>query len=1022
MRTLKKSLSLVLVLAMVCSFFVMGTSAAFEDADEITAKYVEAVEVMNALKILQGSDGSFNPQGTLNRAQAARIIVAVLGADDLAKTATCTFTDVPAGQWYTPWIAYCQSVGIMVGNGDGTVSPMGELTGPQFALMLMKAIGIDTSSVNPATYALDTVALATKHGLASVEELTAEPYTREIAAGLAFAGLKYGPKVEVTKYQVMGISTTFTDNVPADFTYIYTNEADAIKAALEVSTCEYNKDFVIKAITSDVVTKSLGIEKFGLACSETPVVVSDIAYDADPTSKTFGKLVATAGAFTYVVDNYDSIGTVVNIHYNKGNNSVYAAVEKSVSVDVHGMTAAQWKAAFPATLYDVNRTSGDFNTSATLYTNGAVDGSLTPACPGSSSVFTDATKLVFTYNGTTGKYVLASVVDDVYSVEKVVVSKNTDGTLVATIYGGEKVYDAKITATGTLTEDLDDSNIDWSKYYNVDSSKSFGYFVTKHMADGRYYFEEVETVTGKITEFSPYGYLVMDGKTYGASYDCDDNSDLSSNPNFGTSFEYDTTLFFDNYGYYGYVVNTPVAAVSPIYYVVGTYNITEASAYGNVVKTYAQVVNMEGKEESILIGVGADGSYDNLTGVNTLGAKTLYTFATDYTTDSLSAKLGFKKATEFTTALSAINNTTVFAGTDKFNNEHEFKANDGTVLDADIAGDIAQVRLTANTKYIFVSGSGATLKTEVVTGGINYTLTDAPEAVDFIASKDADGNYIVDYVLFSHSYANAGVEVNKLIYVEDGTVPYSTVPYVDALGKTQTANVYDVYEAATGEAITIAAIDGSLTPGFHSYKFVVEGVYDVTDDIESDSDSVKYIDNAAYNTKYGTKITAIGGANADLETANAIFVDLRGAAAIKATSEISSADLMAYWKSQGYTVLYDAICTVSPVTGNSATIIFVYDMVSTTGVDFKVTTKTFKTDADNKVEVEIDNELNTIELTKTGEYAIKWSHLATLLPNGATLVEALAEEIVDGDASVTVKAVNGTTTQAYTITLVGFDG
>ena len=42
MRTLKKSLSLVLVLAMVCSFFVMGTSAAFEDADKIEAELKEA--------------------------------------------------------------------------------------------------------------------------------------------------------------------------------------------------------------------------------------------------------------------------------------------------------------------------------------------------------------------------------------------------------------------------------------------------------------------------------------------------------------------------------------------------------------------------------------------------------------------------------------------------------------------------------------------------------------------------------------------------------------------------------------------------------------------------------------------------------------------------------------------------------------------------------------------------------------------------------------------------------------------
>jgi len=214
MRTLKKSLSLVLVLAMVCSFFVMGTSAAFEDAAEIAPEYVQAIDVLNALEILQGSDGKFNPDGTLTRAAAARIIVAMLKAEEEALVATCTFTDVAEGAWYYDEIAYCQSIGLMLGYGDGTVGPDDELTGPAFALMVMKAIGIDTSSVNPATYALDTVALAKKHNLASVEELTAVPFTREMAAGLACAGLYYTEVgVQYKHVATVGGAITYFDNL-----------------------------------------------------------------------------------------------------------------------------------------------------------------------------------------------------------------------------------------------------------------------------------------------------------------------------------------------------------------------------------------------------------------------------------------------------------------------------------------------------------------------------------------------------------------------------------------------------------------------------------------------------------------------------------------------------------------------------------------------------------------------------------------------------------------------------------------
>jgi len=249
MRTLKKSLSLVLVLAMVCSCFVMGTSAAFEDADEITAKYAEAIDVMNALKILQGSDGEFNPQGTLTRAQAARIIVAMLQAEDYAKVATCTFTDVATTDWFYDEIAYCQSIGLMKGYGDGTVGPNDELTGAAFALMLMKAIGVDTSSVNPATYALDTVTLASKLGLATVAELTAEPFTREIASALAFEGLQHG-ETTVLGYAVVEDATSMVLGY-------YDSYAEALVAAKTLGAGYTASTEVSKTTTGTLAEKFL---------------------------------------------------------------------------------------------------------------------------------------------------------------------------------------------------------------------------------------------------------------------------------------------------------------------------------------------------------------------------------------------------------------------------------------------------------------------------------------------------------------------------------------------------------------------------------------------------------------------------------------------------------------------------------------------------------------------------------------------------------------------------------------------
>ena len=84
MKTLKRTLCL--VLALVLALGTMGVASAayddFTDADEINAKYAEAVEVTTALGIIDGmTDTTFVPDGNLTRAQAAKIISYIMFGD-----------------------------------------------------------------------------------------------------------------------------------------------------------------------------------------------------------------------------------------------------------------------------------------------------------------------------------------------------------------------------------------------------------------------------------------------------------------------------------------------------------------------------------------------------------------------------------------------------------------------------------------------------------------------------------------------------------------------------------------------------------------------------------------------------------------------------------------------------------------------------------------------------------------------------------------------------------------------------
>jgi hypothetical protein len=151
MKTLKKTLGLILVIAMCFSLLSMGASAvSFNDADDINEDFSTAVSAMNDLGIIAGyDDGSFQPQTVLTREQAAKIIAYLMigsNAADGLTTSSAPFTDVEASRWSAGYIAYCVSEGIVNGLGDGTFNPTGELTGYAFAKMLLVALGPRTRS------------------------------------------------------------------------------------------------------------------------------------------------------------------------------------------------------------------------------------------------------------------------------------------------------------------------------------------------------------------------------------------------------------------------------------------------------------------------------------------------------------------------------------------------------------------------------------------------------------------------------------------------------------------------------------------------------------------------------------------------------------------------------------------------------------------------------------------------------------------------------------------------------------
>ena len=195
---MKKFLSLVLALVMTMSLVTVSAGAKdFTDSTKI--QYTEAVDVMSAVKVIDGyTDGSFNPSATLTRGAAAKIICNLILGPTTASALVADaapYKDVPTNHTFAGYIAYCQKTGIISGYADGTFKPANSLTGYAFMKMLLGALGYkaDQEGYTGANWSIQVAKRALNIGLA--DDLVGDfngvkAVTREEACLYAFNTLK----------------------------------------------------------------------------------------------------------------------------------------------------------------------------------------------------------------------------------------------------------------------------------------------------------------------------------------------------------------------------------------------------------------------------------------------------------------------------------------------------------------------------------------------------------------------------------------------------------------------------------------------------------------------------------------------------------------------------------------------------------------------------------------------------------------------------------------------------------------
>ena len=168
---MKKFLSLVLALVMTMSLVTVSAGAKdFTDSSKI--QYAEAVDVMSAVKVIDGyAEGDFRPSTTLTRGAAAKIICNLILGPTTASALVADaapYKDVPTNHTFAGYIAYCQKTGIISGYADGSFKPANSLTGYAFMKMLLGALGYkaDQEGYTGANWSINVAKRALNIGLA----------------------------------------------------------------------------------------------------------------------------------------------------------------------------------------------------------------------------------------------------------------------------------------------------------------------------------------------------------------------------------------------------------------------------------------------------------------------------------------------------------------------------------------------------------------------------------------------------------------------------------------------------------------------------------------------------------------------------------------------------------------------------------------------------------------------------------------------------------------------------------------
>lgn len=170
---------------------VGATAAAMLTASAFAANYTNCADSLHEMGLFQGTQNGYDLDRTPTRAEAAVMLVRLLGKEAEAKTLTYTapFTDLKG--WEKPYVQYLYSNGLANGTNRTTFHPTGKCTAQMYAVFLLRALGYSDTADFSYANAIET---AREQGIYDTGIINVQNFLRDDAAAASYTVLSVSPK------------------------------------------------------------------------------------------------------------------------------------------------------------------------------------------------------------------------------------------------------------------------------------------------------------------------------------------------------------------------------------------------------------------------------------------------------------------------------------------------------------------------------------------------------------------------------------------------------------------------------------------------------------------------------------------------------------------------------------------------------------------------------------------------------------------------------------------------------------